>query len=160
MTKLPKRKTTVLKPADVSRSWYVIDASQAPLGRVSVKIANLLIGKSKANYTPHVDSGDYVVVVNAANTVVTGQKEIQKKYYRHSQYPGSLKEVSLKLQLEKNPSAVIERAVKGMLPKNKLQSERLNRLKVYPGTDHLHTAQTPKFIEMSKTKQPKDRSSK
>jgi large subunit ribosomal protein L13 len=141
-------KTFSLKTADVSRSWHLIDASEAPMGRVATQIANLLIGKSKPTYTPHIDGGDYVVVINAGKTVVTGAKETDKTYYRHSGFPGALKERTVKEVRERSPERLIEAAVKGMLPKNKLSSERMNRLKVFPGAEHAHTAQTPKKVEM------------
>ena len=132
---------------DVSRNWYLIDASEAPLGRVATQIANLLIGKSKPTYTPHVDGGDYVVVINAANLIVTGNKEIGKIYYRHSGYPGGISDATLKEVREKNPQRIIEEAVKGMIPRNKLAAGRLARLKVFVGEEHAHTAQTPKKVE-------------
>lgn len=136
-------KTYSAKPTDVTRQWYVIDASEAPLGRVSTKIATLLTGKGKPMFTQHIDCGDYVVVINADNLVVTGNKLQDKKYYRHSQYPGSLKTTSLQEQLVKDSTKVITDAVKGMLPKNKLIHERLKRLKVYAGEQHGHEAQKP-----------------
>lgn len=141
-------KTFNLKTADISREWYIIDAADAPMGRVATQIANLLIGKSKPTYTPHIDGGDYVVVINAGNTVVTGDKETDKVYYRHSGFPGSLKERTVKEVRAKSPERLIEAAVKGMLPKNKLSSERMARLRVFPGAEHTHTAQTPKKVEL------------
>ena len=141
-------KTFSLKTADISREWYIIDAADAPMGRVATQIANLLIGKSKPTYTPHIDSGDYVVVINAGKTVVTGDKETDKIYYRHSGYPGDIKERTVKEVREKFPERLIEDAVKGMLPKNKLSSGRMARLKVFPGAEHAHTAQTPKKVEV------------
>jgi large subunit ribosomal protein L13 len=141
-------KTFSLKTADVTREWYIIDASDAPMGRVATQIANLLIGKSKPTYTPHIDGGDYVVVINAAQTVVTGAKETDKVYYSHSGFPGALKERTVKEVRGRTPERLIEAAVKGMLPKNKLASDRMNRLKVFPGAEHAHTAQTPKKVEM------------
>jgi len=141
-------KTFSLKTADISREWYIIDASEAPMGRVATQIANLLIGKSKPTYTPHIDGGDYVVVINAGDTVVTGAKETDKTYYRHSGFPGSLKERTVKEVRAKSPERLIEAAVKGMLPKNKLSSERMARLRVFPGAEHTHTAQTPKKVEL------------
>lgn len=141
-------KTFSLKTADVTRQWHLIDASDAPMGRVATQIANLLIGKSKPTYTPHIDGGDYVVVINAAQTVVTGAKETDKVYYSHSGFPGALKERTVKEVRGRTPERLIEAAVKGMLPKNKLASDRMNRLKVFPGAEHAHTAQTPKKVEM------------
>lgn len=136
-------KTYSQKPADVTRKWIVLDASEAPLGRVATAAAKYLIGKYKATYTPHVDGGDYVIVVNAAKLVVAGEKSTDKKYYNYSGFPGGLKEASLSEVLAKNPAKAIEAAVEGMLPKNKLQAERMKRLKVYAGETHNHEAQKP-----------------
>ena len=141
-------KTFSQKAADVSREWFLIDASELPLGRVATIIADKLIGKNKPTYTPHIDGGDYVVVINAAKTVVTGDKETGKIYYRHSGFPGGIKDATLAEVREKFPERIIEAAVKGMLPKNKLSSGRMNRLKVFPGAEHAHTAQTPKKVEV------------
>jgi large subunit ribosomal protein L13 len=133
---------------DVSREWFLIDASELPLGRIATIVADKLIGKSKPTYTPHVDGGDYVVVINAAQTVVTGDKETGKIYYRHSGFPGGIKDATLAEVREKFPERIIEKAVQGMLPKNKLSSGRMARLKVFPGAEHAHTAQTPKKVEV------------
>jgi large subunit ribosomal protein L13 len=141
-------KTFSQKPADVTRRWILIDAASAPLGRVSTEIAKYLIGKYKPTYTPHVDGGDYVVVINAQDTVVTGDKETGKIYYRHSGFPGGIKDATLKEVREKFPERLIERAVKGMLPKNKLVDGRMQRLKVYAGPEHNHAAQTPEKVEV------------
>lgn len=141
-------KTFSQRTEDVSREWYIIDASSAPMGRVATKVANLLIGKSKPTYTPHVDNGDYVVVINAAKTVVTGDKEIGKIYYRHSGFPGGIKDATVKEVREKAPERLIEAAVKGMVPRNKLAAGRLARLRVFAGEEHSHTAQTPKKVEV------------
>jgi len=141
-------KTFSQKPADVSREWFLIDASAAPLGRVATEIAKYLIGKSKPTYTPHVDAGDYVVVINAQNVVVTGNKEVAKKYYRHSGFPGGIKDTNVQAVREKHPERLIEAAVKGMIPRNKLAADRLARLRVFAGEDHAHTAQTPKKVEV------------
>jgi large subunit ribosomal protein L13 len=141
-------KTFSQKPADVSRQWYLIDAASAPLGRVATEIANLLIGKSKPTYTPHVDGGDYVVVINAEKVVVTGDKETGKIYYRHSGFPGGIKDATLKEVREKFPERIIEAAVKGMIPRNKLADGRLARLKVFVGEEHAHMAQSPKKVEV------------
>lgn len=146
------RKTFSAKPADVTRKWYVIDASEAPLGRVATQIATLLIGKDKPTYTPHVDGGDYVVVVNAANIKVTGGKLDRKMYYKHSGFPGGLKETVMRDVLGKDPSAVIAQAVRGMLPVNKLRDGRLARLKVYAGSEHQHEAQAPQQISVKEGK--------
>jgi len=141
-------KTFSQKTADIKREWFLVDASTAPLGRVSTQIANLLIGKSKVTYTPHIDNGDYVVVINAGNIVVTGAKETDKMYYRHSGFPGGITDATLKQVREKNPARIIEESVKGMIPRNKLAAGRLARLKVFVGEEHAHTAQTPKKVEM------------
>ncbi|MGO3701820.1 MAG: 50S ribosomal protein L13 [Candidatus Saccharimonadales bacterium] len=141
-------KTFSQKASDVNRDWLLIDASELPLGRLSTIIANLLIGKGKPTYTPHIDSGDYVVVINAKDTVVTGDKELKKIYYRHTGFPGGIKDARLEEVREKFPERIIENAVKGMLPKNKLQAERMKRLRVFAGSDHTHTAQTPKKVEV------------
>lgn len=140
-------KTYSQKTAEISREWWTIDASSLPLGQLAVVIADKLIGKSKVTYTPHIDNGDYVVVTNAKKIVVTGNKLTDKKYYRHSGYPGGIKELSLQEVLEKDPARVIASAVKGMLPKNKLLSERMKRLRVFPGVEHAHLAQSPKEIK-------------
>ncbi len=136
------------KPSEVERRWIVIDAASAPLGRVSSEIAKYLIGKYKTTYTPHIDGGDYVIVINAKDTVVTGDKEKQKIYYRHSGFPGGIKDARLEEVREKFPERIIERAVKGMLPKNKLSPERMKRLRVFAGSEHTHAAQTPEKVEI------------
>ena len=118
-----------------------------PLGKLAVIIADKLMGKSKVTYTPHIDNGDYVVVINAKHLVVTGDKMVQKKYYRHSGYPGGIKELKLEEIIEKDPSRAIHAAVKGMLPKNKLAAERLKRLRVFDEAEHAHAAQNPKEIK-------------
>lgn len=141
-------KTFSQKPADVSRTWFLVDASELPLGRIATIIADKLIGKNKPTYTPHVDGGDYVVVINAAKTVVTGDKETGKIYYRHSGFPGGIKDASLAEVREKFPERIIENAVSGMLPKNKLLSGRMARLKVFAGEDHTHEAQKPQKVEV------------
>lgn len=141
-------KTFSQKTADVSRRWILIDATDAPLGRVSTEIAKYLIGKYKPTYTPHVDGGDYVVVINAKDVPVTGEKETDKIYYRHSGFPGGIKDAQLKEVREKFPERLIENAVKGMLPKNKLSPLRMARLRVFAGPEHDHTAQTPEKVEV------------
>ena len=140
-------KTYSQKTAEISREWYIIDASTMPLGKLAVIIADKLMGKSKVTYTPHIDNGDYVVVINAKNIQVTGNKMIDKKYYRHSGVPGGLNELKLEEVIEKDPSRAIKQAVKGMLPKNKLAADRLARLRVFEGAEHAHTAQNPKEIK-------------
>ncbi len=141
-------KTYSAKPTEVTREWYVLDASEIPLGRLSTKIATLLTGKEKPMFTHHIDCGDNVIVVNSDSLVVTGNKMKDKMYYRHSQYPGSLKEATLADKMAKDSTDVIVLAVKGMLPKNKLMAERLKRLKVYPGSDHNHEAQKPTKVSV------------
>ena len=140
-------KTYSQKSLEIKREWWIIDAAALPLGKLAVVIADKLMGKSKVTYTPHIDNGDYVVVTNAKNVVVTGDKMAAKKYYSHSGYPGGLKELKLEEVLAKDPARVIREAVKGMLPKNKLAAERLARLRVFEGAEHTHTAQTPKEIK-------------
>jgi large subunit ribosomal protein L13 len=141
-------KTYQAKPSDVTRVWYVIDASSATLGRVSTKIAQLLIGKGKPQFTKHIDCGDYVIVINAANLKVTGNKKYQdKKYYHHSQHPGGLRTITLEQQMIVDPTKVMRHAVRGMLPVNKLRTERLNRLKIYADANHGHEAQKPVEIK-------------
>lgn len=142
-------KTYSAKPSDVTRKWYVIDASQAPLGRVATQIATLLLGKGKPMFTHHIDVGDYVVVINAKDLVVTGGKMDTKMYYRHSGFPGGLTETVMRDKMEKDPTSVLIQAVRGMLPVNKLRDERLNRLKVYAGSEHNHEAQKPEVIAVS-----------
>lgn len=141
-------KTFSQKTADISRRWILIDAKDASLGRLSTEIAKYLIGKYKPTYTPHIDSGDYVVVINAAEVPVTGAKETDKIYYRHSGFPGGIKDAQLKEVREKFPERIIENAVKGMLPKNKLSADRMARLRVFAGSEHTHTAQTPEKVEV------------
>lgn len=140
-------KTFSQKTAEIKREWFIIDASTLPLGKLAVVIADKLMGKSKVTYTPHVDNGDYVVVINAKNIQVTGNKMVDKKYYRHSGFPGGLKELRLEEVIEKDPTYVIKEAVKGMMPKNKLAADRLARLRVFNGAEHTHTAQNPKEIK-------------
>ncbi len=141
-------KTFSQKSADISRRWILIDAQDAPLGRLSTEISKYLIGKHKPTYTPHIDGGDYVVVVNAAKTIVTGDKETAKIYYRHSGFPGGIKDASLAEVRAKFPERIIQNAVKGMLPKNKLAAERMQRLKIFAGSEHAHTAQSPEKVEV------------
>ena len=140
-------KTYSQKGSEIKREWWVIDASSMPLGKLAVVIADKLMGKSKVTYTPHIDNGDYVVVTNAKKLVVTGDKMIQKKYYRHSGFPGGIKELKLEEVIEKDASRAIREAVKGMLPKNKLAADRMARLRVFDTEDHAHVAQNPKEIK-------------
>ena len=141
-------KTYVAKPAEVERSWYIVDAEGQTLGRLASQVAAVLRGKHKPTFTPHVDCGDYVVVINAEKIHVTGQRMTQKKYYRHSGYPGGLSEISLADQLERFPTRPVEAAVKGMLPKNKLGRKMFKKLKVYAGPEHPHAAQQPVPMEL------------
>lgn len=148
-------KTYSAKPTEVERNWYVIDASEAPLGRISTVIATYLTGKNKAMYTAHIDCGDHVIVTNASRLVVTGNKLQAKKYYRYSGFPGGMKEATLEQVMAKDPTRAIEAAVKGMLPKNKLLDERMKRLRVYVDENHGHEAQQPKTITVSAQKETK-----
>jgi large subunit ribosomal protein L13 len=141
-------KTKVLKKADINRKWYVVDATNKILGRFATRIARILTGKNKPQYTPHVDCGDFVVVLNADKFRVTGKKMEDKIYYSHSMYPGGLKAISLKLMLEKQPRKIIYKAVSGMLPKNRLRDRRLTRLKIYLSSEHPHIAQAPQKIDL------------
>lgn len=140
-------KTYSQKSSEIAREWWIIDASTLPLGKLAVVIADKLMGKSKVTYTPHTDNGDYVVVVNAKNLKVTGNKMTDKHYYRHSGFPGGLTDLTLAEIIEKDPTLAVKKAVAGMLPKNKLQAERMKRLRVFAGAEHSHTAQTPKEIK-------------
>lgn len=140
-------KTYSQKSSTIKREWYIIDASTLPLGKLSVVIADKLMGKSKVTYTPHTDNGDYVVVINAKNLQVTGNKLTNKLYHHHSGYPGGLKTLTLEEVIAKDPSRAIKQSVKGMLPKNKLAADRLARLRIFDGAEHPHTAQSPKEIK-------------
>ena len=137
-------KTFNAKPGEIARDWYVVDAEGKTLGRLATQIADTLRGKRKPQYTPHVDTGDFVVVVNAEKIQVTGNKLDQKQYYRHSGYPGGLKSRTLREQLDRRPTEVLRKAVKGMLPKNRLARQQLTKLKIYAGPEHPHEAQEPK----------------
>ncbi len=145
-------KTYSAKPADVTRVWYVLDATEAPLGRLSTVAAQLLTGKGKPQFTQHIDCGDYVVVVNADKLIVTGNKAATKTYYRHSNYPGGLKARTLAEQAERDATKIIEHAIRGMLPVNKLRPGRLARLKVYAGAEHEHEAQKPMQLSVKASK--------
>lgn len=134
------------KPAEVNRDWYIIDAKGRTLGRVATEVARALVGKHKPTYTPHIDGGDHVIVTNARYIRVSGNKTSQKRYYRHSGYPGNLKSKTLQQQLADNPEAVIEHAVSGMLDENKLKQQRLRRLRVYPDAEHPHQPQQPQML--------------
>jgi large subunit ribosomal protein L13 len=140
-------KTYTAKPGEIERHWYVVDAEAKTLGRLATQIADVLRGKDKPAYTPHVDTGDFVIVVNAEKVRVTGQKLDQKIYYRHSGYPGGLRTRTLREQLARRPEEVLRKAVKGMLPKNKLAAAQLRKLKIYAGPDHPHAAQNPEPLQ-------------
>jgi large subunit ribosomal protein L13 len=145
-------KTYSAKPTDVVRKWYVLDASEVPLGRLSTKVATLLTGKGKPQFTKHIDCGDYVIVINAKNLVTTGNKTDKKIYYKHSGFPGGLTETTLGDKQAKDPGFPVVHAVRGMLPVNKLRDARLARLKVYTGSDHAHEAQKPEIISLKESK--------
>src|SRR5881227_1799590 len=141
-------KTYTAKPGEIARDWYVVDADGLTLGRLATQIADTLRGKGKPQYTPHVDTGDFVVVVNAEKIAVTGQKLDQKRYYRHSGYPGGIRSRTLREQLDRRPTEVLRKAVKGMLPKNRLARQQITKLKIYAGPEHPHEAQAPKPLEV------------
>ncbi len=141
-------KTFMASPATIERKWYVVDAEGKTLGRLASEVAKVLRGKNKAIFTPHMDTGDYVIVVNAAKVKVTGRKLDQKIYYRHSEYVGGMKETTLREMLAKHPERVIEYAVKGMLPKGPLGRDMYKKLFVYAGPEHKHAAQKPEALEV------------
>ena len=141
-------KTYNAKPGEIARHWYVVDADGQTLGRLATRIADTLRGKGKPEYTPHVDTGDFVVVVNAEKIRVTGNKLDQKRYYRHSGFPGGLRSRTLREQLERRPEEVLRTAVKGMLPRNRLSRAQIKKLKIYAGPEHPHKAQAPKELEL------------
>jgi len=141
-------KTTTPNQSEIKRGWFIVDAKDKILGKVAAKIATYLQGKNKADYTPYIDMGDQVIVINAQQVATTGKKLKQKMYKRYSGYPGGLKETPLEVMLEKKPEEVISHAVKGMLPKNKLGSRMLTRLKVYRDAKHPHKAQNPSVLEI------------
>jgi large subunit ribosomal protein L13 len=145
-------KTYSAKPTDVVRKWYVIDASEAPLGRIATQAATLLLGKGKPQFTKHIDCGDFVIIINAAQTVSTGEKTTKKFYYSHSDFPGGLKTTSLGDKLITDPTFPLSNAIRGMLPVNKLRDGRLARLKVYAGSEHQHEAQKPETLSLKGTK--------
>ena len=139
-------KTFMASPATIDRKWYVVDATDMTLGRLASEIAKVLRGKNKAIFTPHIDTGDYVIVINAEKIAVTGKKLDQKIYYHHSDYVGGMKETTLREKLAKKPESVIELAVKGMLPKGPLGRQMLTKLHVYAGAEHKHEAQKPEVL--------------
>lgn len=140
--------TVSAKPAEVVHDWYIVDANGKTLGRLASEIASRLRGKHKPSYTPHVDTGDYIVVINADKVAVTGKKAQDKKYYWHTGYPGGIKETNFTKLLDRNPEEVLYKAVKGMLPKGPLGYAMIKKLKVYAGTEHPHTAQQPKTLDI------------
>lgn len=142
-------KTYMAKPGEVERRWYLIDAENKTLGRLSSEIAKILRGKNKVQYTPHVDTGDFVVVINADRVVVTGNRADKKSYYHHSGYPGGLKETPYREMMRRKPEEVLRKAVWGMLPKNRLGRKQLKKLKTYAGPEHPHEAQQPEPYEVS-----------
>ena len=141
------------KPGDVTRQWHIIDAEDIVLGRLATTAANLLRGKHKAIYAPHMDMGDFVIIINAEKVALTGAKLEQKRAYRHSGYPGGLTSVNYAELLESNPVRAVEKAIKGMLPKNSLAAQQLGKLKVYRGAEHPHAAQQPKTFEITQVAQ-------
>lgn len=145
-------KTYSAKPTDVQRQWYLIDASTAPMGRVATRVAGLLMGKGKPQFTKHIDCGDYVVIINTSKTVATGNKETTKMYYHHSHFPGGLRETSFADQAKKDDTQMLFHAIRGMLPVNKLRNDRLLRLKIYSDADHKHNAQQPIAISVKEGK--------
>ncbi|HSW85747.1 MAG TPA: 50S ribosomal protein L13 [Candidatus Saccharimonadales bacterium] len=145
-------RTYSAKPSDVARKWYIVDASTMPLGRVATRVATLLTGKAKPQFTRHIDCGDFVIVINANNIVTTGGKLNKKIYYRHSGYPGGLKSASLQESQDKDPTKAITQAIRGMIPDNKLRAERMKRLKVYADSEHRHEAQKPTLIDLKEMK--------
>ncbi len=146
-------RTYTPKPGDVERTWHVIDATDVVLGRLASQVATLLRGKHKATFAPHVDNGDFVIVINADKVALTGNKRDTKLAYRHSGYPGGLRSVTYRELLEKRPDRAIEKAVRGMLPKNSLAAQQLSKLKVYTGAEHPHAAQQPKPFEITQVAQ-------
>lgn len=146
-------RTYTPKPGDIQRQWHVIDATDVVLGRLASQTATLLRGKHKPTFTPNVDGGDFVVIINAEKVALTGAKLEQKKAYRHTGYPGGLRSVNYAELLEKNPVRAVEKAVKGMLPKNKLAAQQIKHLKVYAGAEHPHAAQQPKTYEFTQIAQ-------
>ncbi len=150
--KIQKAKTYSAKATDVTRKWYVIDASTAPIGRIATEAASLLIGKGKPMFTHHVDCGDYVIIINTDQLVATGNKMEGKMYYKHSGYPGGLKTAALKDVMAKDSTLVLTKAIRGMLPVNKLRDGRLARLKVYTGSEHNHNAQMPEVFTVKAAK--------
>jgi large subunit ribosomal protein L13 len=142
------QRTFTPRPADVERAWWVVDAAGVPLGRLASEVIRILRGKHKPTFAPHMDLGDYVVVVNASRVALTGAKREQKRYHRHSGYPGGLTSLTFEEMMERHPERVVESAVKGMLPKNRLGRQVFKKLKVYAGPDHPHAPQDPKPLDI------------
>ena len=142
------KSTSIAKPQQIDKKWYVVDAEGKTLGRLCSEVAKVLTGKNKPCYTPNIDTGDYVIVINAEKIHLTGNKLLDKKYYRHTEYPGGRKEVMYKDLIANKPEFVIEKAVKGMLPKNKLGRAQFKKLKVYAGSEHEHAAQKPEVLDI------------
>ncbi len=149
------QKTFTPTPADIKRDWFVVDATDQTLGRLASDVAHILRGKHKPTYAPHMDGGDFIVIINAEKVAVTGNKEVQKRYFRHSGYPGGLREFTLDEMRERFPERVIENAVRGMLPKNKLGRKMFGKLKVYAGSEHPHGPQNPQPLEIGKKVEPR-----
>lgn len=141
-------KTFSAKPEEVKRSWYIVDAKGKTLGRMASRVAMILRGKHKPEFTPHVDTGDFVIIINAAEAVMTGNKGEDKLYYRHSQYPGGITSMNYDQLMAKHPTRALSLAIKGMLPKNSLGRAMFSKLKVYPGAEHPHVAQQPEVLEV------------
>ena len=141
-------KTTLIKQDQIKRNWYLVDANSKVLGRLASKIAYILKGKNKVHQAPHMDTGDYIIVINAEKIAVTGNKEEDKKYYRHSQYRGNLKTTNVREMREKDPTKILYNAIYGMLPDNRLRANMLDRLKIFVGSSHTHEAQTPQKLEI------------
>ena len=152
-TKAITVRTYTPKPGDISRQWHVIDATDVVLGRLASQTATLLRGKHKPTFAPHMDMGDFVIIINAEKVALTGSKAEQKRAYRHSGYPGGLKSVSYVELLDKNPERAVEKAIRGMLPKNSLAAQQLSKLKVYRGAEHPHAAQQPQTFEITQVAQ-------
>ncbi|HMR01310.1 MAG TPA: 50S ribosomal protein L13 [Candidatus Gracilibacteria bacterium] len=142
-------KTFSPKKADLTRKWYLVDAKGQTLGKLATEVANVLRGKNKPTFAPHVDCGDFVVIINAKDVKLTGAKIMQKKYYSHSRYPGGLKEQTAAELLEKHPERVLEKAIRGMIPPNKLRAQIISKLKIYAGEEHKHEAQQPETLTFS-----------
>ena len=145
---MKQQKTYTPRPGDIERAWWVVDATGLPLGRLASEVAQLLRGKHKPQFTPHIDTGDHVIVINAASVAVTSNKSEQKIYYRHSGYPGGIKAESFESLLERRPEAIVERAIRGMLPKNRLGRATFRKLRVYGGSEHPHESQKPQPREL------------